>query len=96
MRFQGFMGIRSIAKQIQSFFDKSSLTLSRDARADANPLSQSALFNLRHAVVFFLSSKNVFGSYLMIFKCVLAIQLRSITVEISYVSSTGGVVSRKY
>ena len=38
------MGIRSIAKRIQSFFDKSSLTLSRDARADANPLSQSALF----------------------------------------------------
>ena len=32
----------------------------------------------------------------MIFKCVLAIQLRSITVEISYVSSTGEVVSRKY
>ena len=40
------MGIRSIAKQIQSFFDKSSLTLSRDARADANPLSQSALFKV--------------------------------------------------
>ena len=48
------------------------------------------------AVVFFLSSKNVFRSYLMIFKCVLAIRLRSITVEISYVSSTGEVVSRKY
>ena len=47
------MGIRSIAKQIQSFFDKSSLTLSRDARADANPLSQSALFNLRDTVIFF-------------------------------------------
>ena len=83
------------AKQIQSFFDKSSLTLSRDARADANLLSQSALFNLRDALVFFLSSKNVFRSYLMIFKCVLAIRLRSITVEISYVSSTGEVVSRK-
>ena len=40
------MGIRSIAKQIQSFFDKSSLTLSRDALADANPLSQSALLML--------------------------------------------------
>ena len=89
-------GYTFIAKQIQSFFDKSSLTLSRDARADANPLSQSALFNLRDAVVFFLSSKNVFRSYLMIFKCVLAIRLRSITVEISYVSSTGEVVSRKY
>ena len=29
----------------------------------------------------------------MIFKCVLAIWLRSLTVEISYVSSTGEVVS---
>ena len=54
------------------------------------------MLSLRHAVVFFLSSKNVFRSYLMIFKCALAIQLRSITVEISYVSSTGEVVSRKY
>ena len=32
----------------------------------------------------------------MIFKCALAIWLRSLTVEISYVSSTGEVVSRKY
>ena len=88
------MGIRSIAKQIQSFFDKSSLTLSRDARADANPLSQSALF--KACCCLFLSSKNVFRSYLMIFKCALAIWLRSLTVEISYVSSTGEVVSRKY
>ena len=32
----------------------------------------------------------------MIFKCVLAIWLRSLTVEISYESSTGEVVSRKY
>ena len=39
---------------------------------------------LRHAVVFFLSSKNAFRSYLMIFKCALAIWLRSLTVEISY------------
>ena len=57
---------------------------------------KSLVLSLRDAVVFFLSSKNVFRSYLMIFKCVLAIQLRSITVEISYVSSTGEVVSRKY
>ena len=54
------------------------------------------VFCLRHAVVFFLSSKNAFRSYLMIFKCALAIWLRSLTVEISYVSSTGEVVSRKY
>ena len=46
------MGIRSIAKQIQSFFDKSSLTLSRDARADANPLSQSAFFKARCCLFF--------------------------------------------
>ena len=32
----------------------------------------------------------------MIFKCALAIWLRSLTVKISYVSSTGEVVSRKY
>ena len=54
---------------------------------------------LRHAVVFVLSSKNVFmffRAYLMIFKCALAIRLRSLTVEISYVSCTGEVVSRKY
>ena len=31
----------------------------------------------------------------MIFKCALAIWLPSLTVEISYVSSTGEVVSRK-
>ena len=44
----------------------------------------------------FLSSKNAFRSDIMIFKCALAIWLRSLTVEISYVSSTGEVVSRKY
>ena len=32
----------------------------------------------------------------MIFKCELAISLRSLTVEMSYVSSTGEVVCRKY
>ena len=31
------MGIRSLAKQIQSSFHKSLRTLSRVARADANP-----------------------------------------------------------
>ena len=48
---------------------------------------------LRHAVVFFLSSENAFRSNLTIFKCALAIWLRSLTVEISYVSSTGELVS---
>ena len=32
----------------------------------------------------------------MILRCALAIWLRSLTVKISYVSSTGEVVSRKY
>ena len=32
----------------------------------------------------------------MIFKCALVIWLRSLTVEISYVSSTSEVVSHKY
>ena len=36
MRFQGFMGIRSLAKQISKFFQQK-FTLSRDALADANP-----------------------------------------------------------
>ena len=35
----------------------------------------------------FVSSKNAFKSYLMIFKCALAIWLRSLTVEISDVPS---------
>ena len=68
--------------------------MSRDARADTKSLDR--VLCLRHAAVFFLSSKNAFRSYLMIFKCALAIWLRSLTVEISYVSSTGEVVSRKY
>ena len=86
MRFQGFMGIRSLAKQIQSSFDKS-LHLSR--------MQIPRVHWLRHAVnvVYFLSSKNAFRSYLMIFKCTLAIWLRSLTVEIFYVSSTGEAVS---
>ena len=84
MRFQGFMGVRSLAKQIQSSFDKS-LHLSR--------MQIPRVLWLRHAVVYFLSSKNAFRSYLMIFKCALAIWLRSLTVEIFYVSSTGEAVS---
>ena len=53
------------------------------------------VLSLRHAVVFFLSSNNAFKSYLMIFKCALAIWLRSLTVEISHniMSSTREVVS---
>ena len=65
------MGIRSLAKQIQSSFDKS-------LHCHEMP------------------SKNAFRSYIMIFKCALGIWLRSLTLEISYVSSTGEVVSRKF
>ena len=42
----------------------------------------------------FLSSTNAFRSYLIIFKCALAMWLRSLTAEISYVSCTGEVVSQ--
>ena len=63
----------------------SKFTLSRDARADANPWS--TLF--KACCCLFLSSKNAFRYYLMIFKCALAIWPRSLTVNISYVSSTG-------
>ena len=58
------MGIRSIAKQIQSIFDKSSLTLSRDSRADANPLSQSALFNYGMLLSFFCLPRTFLGPIL--------------------------------
>ena len=91
MRLQGFMGIRSLAKQIQSSFDKSLHCYEMLTRMQ---IPRVLLF--KACCCLFLSSKNAFRSYLMIFKCALAIWLRSLTVEISYVSSTGEVVSRKY
>ena len=92
MRFQGFMGIRSLAKQIQSSFDKSLHCHEMLVR-----MQIPRVLCLRHArCCLFLSSKNAFRSYIMIFKCALAIWLRSLTVQISHVSSTGEVVSRKY
>ena len=91
MRFQGFMGICSLAKQIQSSFDKSLHCHEMLVR-----MQIPRVLGLRHALVFFLSSKNAFRSYLMIFKCALAIWLCSLTVEISYVSNTSEVVSDKY
>ena len=42
---------------------------------------------------FFCLPRKHFRSYLMIFKCPFAIWLRSFTVDISYVSRTGAVVS---
>ena len=57
MRFQGFMGIRSLAKQIQSSFDKSLHCHEMLVR-----MQIPRVLCLRHAVVFFLSSKNAFRS----------------------------------
>ena len=88
MRFQGFMGIRSSAKQIQSSFDKS-----LHCHEMLVQMQITRVLCWRHTGVFFLSSKKAFRSYLMIFKCALAIWLHSLTVEISYMSSTGEVVS---
>ena len=88
MRFQGFMGIRSLAKQIQSSFDKS-----LHCHEMLVQMQIPRVLCWRHTGVFFLSSKKAFRSYLMIFKCALAIWLHSLTVEISYMSSTGEVVN---
>ena len=88
MRFQGFMGIRSLAKQIQSSFD-----ISLHCHEMLVRMQIPRVLSLRHAVVFFLSFNNAFRSYLMIFKCALVIWLRSLTVEISHMSSTRKLVS---
>ena len=72
------MGIHSLAKQIQSSFDKSIRCHEMLVR-----MQIPRVLCFRHAVV----------SCLTIFKCALVIWLRSLTVEISYVSSTGEVVS---
>ena len=82
-------GYTFISKANSKFF-RQKFTLSRDARADLNPWS--TLFEA--CCCLFLSSKNAFRSYIMIFKCALAIWLRSLTVEISYVSCTGEVVTQ--
>ena len=83
------MGIRSLEKQIQSSFDKSLHCHEMLVRMQI----PRVLF-FKASCCLFLSSKNAFMSYIMIFKCALAIWLRSLTVEISYVSSTGEVASR--
>ena len=90
MRSQGFMGIRSLEKQIQSSFDKSLHCHEMLVR-----MQIPRILFLRQAVVFFCLPRTLL-SYIMIFKCALAIWLRSLTVEISYVSSTGEVASRMY
>ena len=89
MRSQGFMGIRSLEKQIQSSLDKSLHCHEMLVRMQI----PRVLF-FKASCCLFLSSKNAFMSYIMIFKCALAIWLRSLTVEISYVSCTGEVVTQ--
>ena len=85
MRFQGFMGICSLVKQVQSSFNKSILHC-------CEMLVQiPRVLCLRHAVVFFCLPRTLLGP---IVKCALAIWLHSLTVEISYVSCTGEVVSQ--
>ena len=83
MRFQGFTGIIcSLAKQIQSSFDKS-----LHCHKMLVWMQIPRVLCLRNAVVFsvsFLSSKKAFRSCLMIFKRVLATWPRSLTVNISY------------
>ena len=83
MRFQGFTGIIcSLAKQIQSCFDKS-----LHCHKMLVWMQIPRVLCLRNAVVFsvsFLSSKKAFRSCLMIFKYVLATWPRSLTVNISY------------
>ena len=76
-----------ISKANSKFFHQK-FTLTWDAGADANPYS--TLFKACRCL--FMSSKKAFKSY-MIFKCVLAIWLHSLTVEISDVPFSGEVVS---
>ena len=83
MRFLGFMGIIcSLAKQIQSCFDKS-----LQCHEMLVWMQIPRVCHLRHVVVFwvsFFSSKKAIRSCLMIFKCVLATWPRSLIVNISY------------
>ena len=63
MRPQVFMGIhvRSLAKQIQSSFDKSLHCHEMLVRMQ---IPKSRVLSVRHAVVFFLSSKKALGPIL--------------------------------
>ena len=93
MRPQVFMGIHvcSLAKQIQSSFDKRLHCHEILVR-----MQIPKVLSARHTfvvVVVFLSSKKPFVSYLMIFKCAFVICLCSLTGDICYVSRTGEAVS---
>ena len=93
MRPQVFMGIhvRSLAKQIQSSFDKSLHCHEILVR-----LQIPKVLPARHAfvvVVVVCLPRKLFMSYLMIFKCSFVICLCSLIVDICYVSRTGEAVS---
>ena len=82
MRPQVFMGIHvcSLAKQIQSSFDKSLHCHEILVR-----MQIPKILSARHTfvvVVVFLSSKKPFVSYVMIFKCAFVICLCSLTGDI--------------
>ena len=86
-------GFTFISKANPKFFQQN-FSFSPAARADANPWSN--LFIACRGL--FMSSKKIFGSYLMIFKSVLAIWLGSLTKEISEAPATGedaSIPSRK-
>ena len=81
---QVFMGICSLAKQIQSSFDKSLHCHEIRRRYSCGCKYLSKVLSARHAVVVV-----VFMSSLIIFKCAFVICLWSLTVDICYVSRTG-------
>ena len=95
MRPQVFMGIHvhSLAKQIQSSFDKSLHCHEILVR-----MQIPKVLSARHAfvvvvVVVVCLPRKLFMSYLMIFKCAFVICLCSLIVDICYVSRTGEAVS---
>ena len=92
MRPQVFMGICSLAKQIQSSFDKSLHCHEILVR-----MQIPKVLSARHAfvvvVVVVCLPRKLFMSYLMIFKCAFVICLCSLIVDICYVSRTGEAVS---
>ena len=94
MRPQVFMGIHvcSLAKQIQRSFDKSLHCHEILVRMQI-PKVLSARQAFVVVVVLICLPRKLFMSYLMIFKSAFVICLRSLIVDICYVSRTGEAVS---
>ena len=91
MRPQVFMGIHvcSLAKQIQSSFDKS-----LHCQGILVRMQIPKVLSARHAfVVVVCLPRKLFMSYFIIFKCAFVICVCSLTVNICYVSRTGEAVS---